>query len=394
MRSLAISLTALVLAGPAQALPPGVDEAADRFDRWSPAADVPLDIDTVLPELLEGTGQVVMPGQYSLDGLPLGPEAPPAAESGKKGDSTASGTVPDSPPADDPPAGIAADWQTYTNARFGTTIDYPAARFDPMPPPQNGDGRSFEARDGGGSFAVWGSYNALEDTPAGRMGSYLAEGGFQEIRSAALTPAGDGFTAEAVRDGRLILHSELFRAGTIHGFQADIAPAADAAPYRRIMDSLRAVAVSTDTPLPTDLPVIVPKPEPPAATLPPPPTGGYYTPARGTAERSQIMDAAREVIVPELGQRVIFLVSTLRSDGRWAYLSAEPLQPNGQPLNWLTTPYAADWRADLMSDLVMVLLVREAGGWRAIDYVIGPTDVHWYGWIDLYGLPERLFHGG
>lgn len=120
----------------------------------------------------------------------------------------------------------------------------------------------------------------------------------------------------------------------------------------------------------------------------------YHTPARGSVERRAIMDAARLPIERELGQRVIFLVSELRSDGAWCYLEAEPLTPDGGKLDWSATPYAADRANDRMSELVMVLLRRQDGGWQAVDYVIGPTDVFWYNWVDGYGLPERLFTPG
>ena len=42
----------------------------------------------------------------------------------------------------------------------------------------------------------------------------------------------------------------------------------------------------------------------------------------------------------------------------------------------------------------MVLMRRRASDWQVVDYVIGPTDVHWYNWITSYGLPEGLFNPG
>ena len=51
-------------------------------------------------------------------------------------------------------------WSTYRNARFGTTIEYPA-RFRPGRPPDNNDGLSFTAADGA-SLSVWGSLNVAE----------------------------------------------------------------------------------------------------------------------------------------------------------------------------------------------------------------------------------------
>ena len=119
--------------------------------------------------------------------------------------------------------------------------------------------------------------------------------------------------------------------------------------------------------------------------------GPFVTPGRGSDERRMIMDAARGPIATDIGQSVIFIVDILRSDGHWAYLQARPVQPNGKPIDWATTRYAADWQADAMSDTVMVLLSTDGGAWHTVDHIVGPTDVYWYGWIDQYQLPEALF---
>jgi serine/threonine-protein kinase len=59
----------------------------------------------------------------------------------------------------------AQGWRTYSNPRFGTTIEYPE-RFRPGRPPDNGGGLRFASADGG-SFSVWGSHNSLEHNLAG-----------------------------------------------------------------------------------------------------------------------------------------------------------------------------------------------------------------------------------
>ncbi|MCP4182105.1 MAG: hypothetical protein GY761_02135 [Hyphomicrobiales bacterium] len=120
----------------------------------------------------------------------------------------------------------------------------------------------------------------------------------------------------------------------------------------------------------------------------------YYEPGRGSQERKAIMNAARVPISREIGQRVIFVVDVLRTDGRMAYLQATPVNPDSTPLNWNNTPFREDWSADMMSDVVMVLLERQGSSWKAMDYFIGPTDVAWYGWLEKYGLPQTLFYGG
>ena len=52
----------------------------------------------------------------------------------------------------------------YTNARFGYTLTYPARMFTPLPEADNGDGRHLKALSGGADLAVWGAYNALNQS--------------------------------------------------------------------------------------------------------------------------------------------------------------------------------------------------------------------------------------
>ncbi|HUO88259.1 MAG TPA: hypothetical protein VMU08_03720 [Rhizomicrobium sp.] len=53
---------------------------------------------------------------------------------------------------------------SYTNARFGYTLTYPAGVFAPQPEAENGDGRHFTALHGAADLAVWGAYNALDQS--------------------------------------------------------------------------------------------------------------------------------------------------------------------------------------------------------------------------------------
>jgi hypothetical protein len=61
--------------------------------------------------------------------------------------------------------GSAESWKLYLNARFGTAAEYPAERFRPENPPENGDGQSFTAKDGA-TLAIFASLNVEDDTPA------------------------------------------------------------------------------------------------------------------------------------------------------------------------------------------------------------------------------------
>lgn len=59
----------------------------------------------------------------------------------------------------------------------------------------------------------------------------------------------------------------------------------------------------------------------------------YWTPQRGTAERKALMDAARPAISREIGGPIEFVVHTLRTDGEWAYMFAQPQRPGGTPID-------------------------------------------------------------
>jgi hypothetical protein len=62
------------------------------------------------------------------------------------------------------PAG-AETWKKYLNGRYGTFVEYPADRFRALPEPENGDGLSFEGKDGS-NLVVSGGYNVENFTPA------------------------------------------------------------------------------------------------------------------------------------------------------------------------------------------------------------------------------------
>ncbi len=56
--------------------------------------------------------------------------------------------------------------ESYANARFGYTVEYPAALLAPQPEAENGDGRAFNAKNGKAQILVYGGYNALNESPA------------------------------------------------------------------------------------------------------------------------------------------------------------------------------------------------------------------------------------
>ncbi|MGB3501575.1 MAG: hypothetical protein WBA44_08125 [Mesorhizobium sp.] len=58
-----------------------------------------------------------------------------------------------------------AETTTYSNARYGTTVSFPADIFSTaLEPPDNGDGQTFVARDGA-SLSIFASANPDASTP-------------------------------------------------------------------------------------------------------------------------------------------------------------------------------------------------------------------------------------
>ncbi|ROU01085.1 hypothetical protein EAT49_11200 [Histidinibacterium lentulum] len=78
----------------------------------------------------------------------------------------------------------------------------------------------------------------------------------------------------------------------------------------------------------------------------------------------------------EIGVPVIFVVTTLNTDGTWAHLQGRPVNPDGSPIDWSRTNVGREMAGDMMSDVAMVLTRKVGEGWGVVDQVFGPTDRH------------------
>lgn len=110
------------------------------------------------------------------------------------------------------PAG--ADTLTYTNARFGTSVTFPAELFEQrMELPGNGDGMRWTSASGA-SIAVYGGNNALDLTPETLIQEQLARGmaGFE----VTYHRAGDNWAVvSGVEDGAIFYQRSLFGADEV-----------------------------------------------------------------------------------------------------------------------------------------------------------------------------------
>lgn len=126
-----------------------------------------------------------------------------------------------------------------------------------------------------------------------------------------------------------------------------------------------------------------PSPSPPGETLQTQhgraETSRAYTPARGSPERTALLEALRPQVEKDLGTAVIFQVTVLRIKEGWAFGVVQPVRPDGRPINLYTTPLAQEAGGTEFIDGLRteVLWRRRTDGWAVEAYGIGATDV-WY----------------
>ena len=104
-------------------------------------------------------------------------------------------------------------------------------------------------------------------------------------------------------------------------------------------------------------------------------------------ERRELLDGMRSSIVRDLRQPVQFKVRRIRVCGAWAFVVAEPIQPDGKTILWKQTICKGD-----VSHLVGALEYKDSSGkWALKDYALCPTDVAWEDWPTKYSAPKVLF---
>lgn len=103
----------------------------------------------------------------------------------------------------------------YANARFGYAVTIPAG-FIWNPEATNGDGRTFTNNQTGMTITVWGSYNALNETPESAFEQTTAghQVAYQQVTDTE-------FTASWEENGTITYVREMVSAGTIHAIRFD-----------------------------------------------------------------------------------------------------------------------------------------------------------------------------
>lgn len=114
-----------------------------------------------------------------------------------------------------------------------------------------------------------------------------------------------------------------------------------------------------------------------------------YTPERGSAERKAILDSLRPAMEASMRGPVEFVVNEMNVMDGWAFISVSPQRPGGGAIDATKTGFAED--IGFMDGLRTYALIRfDNGRWHQVEHHVGPTDVSYQYWIQIYGVSAKL----
>lgn len=116
-----------------------------------------------------------------------------------------------------------------------------------------------------------------------------------------------------------------------------------------------------------------------------------HTPAKGSAERTAILNALRVPVERDLKQKIVFVAEHFNVSGTWAFVGGEPQAVGGGAPNYRGTKYQAAKDADMFDNNFFAVLRKTAGRWKVVTYAIGCTDVCYADWWKRYRAPKAIF---
>ncbi len=116
-----------------------------------------------------------------------------------------------------------------------------------------------------------------------------------------------------------------------------------------------------------------------------------YTPEKGSAERTAILNALRIPVERDLKQKIVFAADHFKVRGNWAYLSGAPQTATGGRPNYRNTKYRDAVDSGAFDHNFFSLLKKTAGKWKVTVYAIGCTDVCYLDWWSRYKAPKSVF---
>lgn len=107
--------------------------------------------------------------------------------------------------------------------------------------------------------------------------------------------------------------------------------------------------------------------------------------------QAALVDLARAAVEKELSSPVKLDVSTVNTEGDWAFVLAELKAADGKPFDFSKSRLADAAHEGAVSRQCAALLKQRDGRWEVLTSVIGPTDPAWLSWSTAHGAPESLF---
>lgn len=114
-----------------------------------------------------------------------------------------------------------------------------------------------------------------------------------------------------------------------------------------------------------------------------------YTPAKGSAERSEILDVIRVPAEKAYKQKLVFVTDHFNVQGTWAFVGATPTLTTGGDPSLKNTRF--EGYSDAYDNNFFALLRKSGGKWRLVTHAIGCTDVCYSDWWKRFKAPKAIF---
>jgi hypothetical protein len=119
------------------------------------------------------------------------------------------------------------------------------------------------------------------------------------------------------------------------------------------------------------------------------PAAEVRTPAVGSKERTDILDAIRDPLEDYIHQEVTFRVSHLKVQDGWAFLIAEARTKDDKPIDYTGTIFESD--AKEWDEGVIAILRHKRGRWYVVNHSFFASDVWWHGADKELRAPAAIF---
>lgn len=118
-----------------------------------------------------------------------------------------------------------------------------------------------------------------------------------------------------------------------------------------------------------------------------------YTPEKGSAERTEILNTLRVPVENDYKQKIVFSVDTLRVRGQWAFLNGAAQTADGGQPDLAGTKFAELQENGVYDNNFQALLRRTGKKWKVVKYQVSCTDVCYLDWWKRYRAPKMIFPG-